>query len=818
MLKKTYWLSLLRTFQASWSRFLALLSLLTLSAFVLVGLQLAGPNLETWLSTFKKQQALPQVSILGKLGFSREQELLLRQEAKHQQAAVEFAFLQDVRLQDGRVLRLFSLPHQLAQVWDLQGQLPSLNSEILLGQLASGEFQQGQDLEFDYQGKSRRLVVTGLARSSQLIAAEDFGSSLLGQGKVDLYGFVPATFFQKQKENLAYFRWSNPEQKDLERLESVVAGQAEQSRKAAREDLKRQEAVLQQAREQLAYLSASERANLAAGERALKEYREGLARLESQELFAVMEEGEFPGSSSYTYLDTSIASLKKVAQWIPPIFYGVTLLVALTNLLAFVQDERQNLGLLSALGYGPLALVFRFLSYGLLLAFLGAGLGGLLGVGLLAPMIQGILLKRTVFGAIEQSLSWPPFLWSLGLGSLVVLFPLVGLLGSDLRQPTSQLLRPKPPAKGKRIFLEGLPSFWSRLRFNQKLLVRNLFRSKQRMVMTVFGVLGSVALLVAALGLQVSIGSVAEKQFHQVWNYDALLVHRKDQPFHYKQGHSVGLYYQEEELELAQTSGRLQIFTQLPGQKWSDLIRLADWQSGQLLDLDQVGVVLSQPLAEALQVSPGDQVRLVGQTWQVGGIAEQYVGYSVYLSAAQMPGAAANAQLWQMPVGQEVAFREAALKDSSTLRLEETALLESFFRDTAQSLNQTMYLVSFLSLGLVVTILVTLTLLNLHERMQELATMKVLGFYLGELQGLLYRELLYLTGLGACLGLGAGYFLHAFLLKQIAPPALVFNRDMGLTPYLLPLILLVLVLTGLYFFILKKLKNIPMLDALKSLE
>ena len=320
------------------------------------------------------------------------------------------------------------------------------------------------------------------------------------------------------------------------------------------------------------------------------------------------------------------------------------------------------------------------------------------------------------------------------------------------------------------------------------------------------------------MGLQVSIGSVAEKQFHQVWNYDALLVHRTGQPFHYKQGQSVGLYYQEEELDLDQTSGRLQIFTQLPGQKWSDLIRLADWQSGQLLDLNQVGVVFSQPLAEALQVVPGDQIQLAGKTWQVGGIAEQYVGYSLYLSAAQMPGVAANAQLWQMPVGQEAAFREAALKDSSTLRLEETALLESFFRDTAQSLNQTMYLVSFLSLGLVVTILVTLTLLNLHERMRELATMKVLGFYLGELQGLLYRELLYLTGLGACLGLGAGYFLHAFLLKQIAPPALVFDRDMGLTPYLLPLILLVLVLTGLYFFILKKLKNIPMLDALKSLE
>lgn len=817
-MKKTYWLSLLRTLQASWSRFLALLSLLTLSAFVLVGLQLAGPSLETWLATFKEQQGLPQVSILAKLGFNEEQEALLRQEAKGQQAAVEFAFLQDVRLQDGRVLRLFSLPQKQAQVWDLEGQLPSLNSEILLGQPASGAFKPGQDLEFDYQGQSRRLVVTGLARSSQLIAAVDLGSSPLGQGQVDLYGFVPLTFFQNQKENLAYFRWSNLEQKNLERLESVVASQDERSRKAAEEDLKRQEALLRQGREKRAYLSPAEQERLAVAERSLKDYREQIARLEGQELFAVMEEGEFPGSSSYTYLDTSIASLKKVAQWIPPIFYGVTLLVALTNMLAFVQDERQNLGLLSALGYGPLALVFRFLSYGLLLALLGAGLGGLLGLGLLAPMIQGILLKRTVFGAIEQSLSWAPFLWSLGLGSLVVLIPLLGLLGSDLRQPTSQLLRPKPPAKGKRILLEGLPGLWLRLRFNQKLLVRNLFRSKQRIAMTVLGVLGSVALLVAALGLQVSIGSVAEKQFHQVWNYDALLVHRKGQTFRYEQGQSVGLHYQEEELELDRASGRLQIFTQLPGQRWSDLIQLADWQTGQSLDLDQVGVVLSQPLAEALRVLPGDRVQLAGQVWQVGGIAEQYVGYSVYLSAAQMPGARANAQLWQVPAGQESAFKEVALKDSVTLRLEETALLESFFRDTAQSLNQTMYLVSFLSLGLVVTILVTLTLLNLHERMRELATMKVLGFYLGELQGLLYKELLYLTGLGACLGLGAGYFLHAFLLKQISPPALVFNRNMGLAPYLFPLLLLVLVLTGLYFFILKKIKNIPMLDALKSLE
>lgn len=827
MLKKTYWLSLLRTLQSSWSRFLALASLLTLSAFVLVGLQLAGPSLESWLSTFKEQQQVPQVSLLGKLGFSQEQQEFLRQEVQDQQGEVEFGFLQDVLLKDGRVLRLFSLPQQQAQLWDLEGQLPSLNSEILLGQVHQSDFKQGQDLELDWLGQTRRLTVTGFAQSSQLISQEDLGPSHLGQGKVDVYGFVPSTFFKNQKENLALFRWTNFDKKDLEVMESWVADQNEQTLEAAKQDLNRKEAEIKQAREEFAksgsYLSDLERqrheAKLKEGEQALTDYRAAVSRLDGQPLFEVLEEGEFPGSSSYTYLDTSIASLKKVANWIPPIFYGVTILVALTSMVRLVQDERQNMGLLSALGYGPMALVFKFFSYGLLLALLGAGLGGILGVSLLAPMIQAILLRGTVFTEIEQTLSWAPFLWSLGLGSLAILLPLSWLLWPDLCQSTSQLLRPKPPAKGKRIFLEGIPVLWSRLNFGQKLLVRNLFRYKQRMAMTVLGVLGSIALLVAALGLQVSIAGVADKQFHQVWDYDALLVHREGQPFHYDQGQSVSLQYQEEEIDLGEETGRLQIFGQVTGQEWTGLIELEDWQTGQVLALDKLGVILSQPLAKELGVAVGDQVQLAGKKWTVGGIAQQYVGYMLYVSQAQMPGeGSANAQLWKLPEGQEAAFKEAALKNASTLSLEETALLESFFRDTAQSLNQTMYLVSFLSLGLVVIILVTLTLLNLHERMREIATMKVLGFYPGELQRLLYKELLYLTSLGAFLGLGCGYFLHGFLLEQIAPPGVVFSREMGSTPYLLPLVLLMFVLVGLYFFILKKIKSIPMLDALKSLE
>ncbi len=727
MLKKTYWLSLLRTLQSSWSRFLALASLLTLSAFVLVGLQLAGPSLESWLSTFKEQQQVPQVSLLGKLGFSQEQQESLREEVQEQQGEVEFGFLQDVPLEDGRVLRLFSLPQQHAQLLELEGQLPSLNSEILLGQVHPYDFKQGQDLELDWLGQTKRLTVTGFAQSSQLISQEDLGPSHLGQGKVDVYGFVPSTFFKNQKENLALFKWTNFDKKDIEVMESWVADQNEQTLEAAKQELTRQEAEIKQAREEFAksgaYLSDLDQqrheAKLNEGEQALTDYRAAVSRLDGQALFEVLEEGEFPGSSSYTYLDTSIASLKKVANWIPPIFYGVTILVALTSMVRLVQDERQNMGLLSALGYGPLALVFKFFSYGLLLALLGAGLGGILGVSLLAPMIQAILLRGTVFTEIEQTLSWAPFLWSLGLGSLAILLPLFWLLWPDLRQSTSQLLRPKPPAKGKRILLEGIPVLWSRLSFDQKLLVRNLFRYKQRMAMTVLGVLGSIALLVAALGLQVSIAGVADQQFHQVWDYDALLVHREGKPFDYDQGQSVNLYYQEEEIDFGEETGRLQIFGQVSSQDWSGLIELEDWQTGQALDLERLGVILSQPLAKELGVAVGDQVQLAGNKWTVGGIARQYVGYTLYVSQAQMPGeASANAQLWKLPEGQEAAFKEAALKNASTLSLEETALLESFFRDTAQSLNQTMYLVSFLSLGLVVIILVTLTLLNLHDRMR----------------------------------------------------------------------------------------------------
>lgn len=827
MLKKTYWLSLLRTFQSSWSRFLALASLLTLSAFVLVGLQLAGPSLEQWLVNFKEQQQVPQATLIGKLGFSQEQQAFLRQEVQQQQGEVEFGFLQDVPLKDGRVLRLFSLPHQQAQLWNLEGQLPNLSSEVLLGQVNQSAFKQGQDLELEWLGQTRRLTVTGFAQSSQLISQEDLGPSTLGQGKVDVYGFVPSTFFKNQKENIALFNWRKTDKKDLEVMQNWIAAQEEKTWEAAKQDLSRQEAELKQAQKTLEqsqpYLSEREqqryRLELQDGEKALADYRAAVNRLDGQPLFEVLEEGEFPGSSSYTYLKTSINSLKKVANWIPPIFYGVTILVALTSMVRLVQDERQNMGLLSALGYGPLALVFKFFSYGILLALIGAGLGGILGLRLLAPMIQSILLRRTVFTEIEQTLSWDPFLWSFSLGSLAILFPLFGLLWSDLRQPTSQLLRPKPPAKGKRILIEGLPIFWSRLSFAQKLLIRNLLRYKQRMVMTVLGVLGSIALLVAALGLQVSIAGVADKQFHQVWNYDALLLHREGQPLQYKQGRSVSLYYQEEEIELAQVTGRLQIFGQFSDQGWSDLIELSDWETGQVLNLDQAGVVLSQPLAQELGVTVGEQVQLAGRSWTVGGIARQYVGYTLYLSQAQMSGdMSANAQLWKLPKGQEAAFKEAALQNTSTLRLEETALLESFFRDTAQSLNQTMYLVAFLSLGLVVIILVTLILLNLHERMREIATMKVLGFYPSELQGLLYKELLYLTLLGAFLGLGCGYVLHGFLLEQIAPSGIVFSRDMGIVPYLLPMLLLIVVFISLYFFILKKINSIPMLDALKSLE
>ena len=747
------------------------------------------------------------------------------------------------------------------------------------------------------QLKRDSYTITGFVHSPDIFSKSDMGSSASGNGNLAAYGVVTKDNFKSSVYTIARLRFAsltdvNPFSSDYEKkleeeeatLKELVAdnGQArlEKMKKDAQKSLdegKKQldkaetnlvagkkrlqeiETRLQAQENQVSQLPEPQKSQVSSqieeAKEQLKQEKEKLSHAESdfasekakwqtsqdevnaltEPTYHVYNRKSSPTGQGYLMYSNSAMSIRAVGNIFPVVLYAVAAMVTFTTMTRFVDEERTNAGIFKALGYHSKDIIAKFVIYGLFAGTFGTLLGILIGHYVLAPTISHIITERMIVGENQQYFYWTYSCLALGLSLVASVLPAYLVSRRDLHEEAAQLLLPKPPVKGSKILLERITFIWSRLSFTQKVTARNIFRYKQRMLMTIFGVAGSVALLLAGLGIQSSVVGVADRQFKDLQQYQMILSvntrasdsdkSKLEEKLKSNEIEDYRLIFSKQIEEKYAGKAGVQTVTIMVTDK-DDLEPFVHLEkNGEKLSLSG-GVILTDKLAQLAGVSVGDNFTIDGKTFKIGAITEHYVGHFVYMNQAtyeEIYGQAPkmNTYLVQLKDKSEGNTERVAgefMDQVAVSGLVQNASTIQLFESFANSLNHTMAILVLVSVLLAIVILYNLTNINVAERIRELSTIKVLGFHNKEVTLYIYRETIILSLIGMIVGLVSGFYLHQFLIQMIAPGTFRFQPKVGWEVYLIPVLAVSVILTILGVFVNHYLRKVDMLEALKSVE
>ena len=747
------------------------------------------------------------------------------------------------------------------------------------------------------QLKRESYTITGFIHSPDIFSKTDMGSSASGNGNLSAYGVVTKDNFKSSVYTIARLRFtsltdvnpfSSDYEKKLEEEEATLKEQladngqarlekmkkdaqksldegkkqldeAETNLVAGKKRLQETDTQLQGQEAQLSQFPEPQQSQISSqieqAKEQLKQEKEKLSLAETdfakekakwqtsqdevnalaEPTYHVYNRKSSPTGQGYLMYSNSAMSIRAVGNIFPVVLYAVAAMVTFTTMTRFVDEERTNAGIFKALGYHSKDIIAKFVIYGLVAGTLGTLLGILIGHYVLAPTISHIITERMIVGESQQYFYWTYSCLALGLSLVASVLPAYLVSRRELHEEAAQLLLPKPPVKGSKILLERITFIWSRLSFTQKVTARNIFRYKQRMLMTIFGVGGSVALLFAGLGIQSSVVGVADRQFKDLQQYQMILSvnsrasdsdkFKLEEKLKSDEVKDFRLISSKQIEEKYSGKAGIQTVTIMVTDKddLAPFVRLE--KNGEKLDLSN-GVVLTEKLAQMAGVSVGDIFTIDGKTFKVGGITEHYVGHFVYMNQAtyeEIYGQAPkmNTYLVQLKDKSEGNTERVAgefMEQAAVNGLVQNASTIQLFESFANSLNHTMAILVLVSVLLAIVILYNLTNINVAERIRELSTIKVLGFHNQEVTLYIYRETIILSLIGMILGLVTGYYLHQFLIQMIAPGTFRFQPKVGWEVYLIPVLAVGIILTILGVFVNHYLRKVDMLEALKSVE
>lgn len=582
-----------------------------------------------------------------------------------------------------------------------------------------------------------------------------------------------------------------------------------------------------------------EKQKLADGKAELAKEEKKLNEIKKPEYFYFSRKDN-PGFAEYRENAKRISSIATV---FPVFFLMIAALVSLTTMTRMVDEKRTELGTLKALGYKNWEIAQKYVIYAALASLIGSGLGIVIGYNVFPTVIYNAY--GSLYNLPEIILTYYPsyMIQSIIVALLCTVISALVVLRLDLISSPSVLMRPRAPKAGQRIFLERLTFIWKKMNFNQKVTARNLFRYKQRMLMTILGIAGCMAMIITGFGLKDSISDIVTIQFNKLWHYQAVVTYNEkattEETANYQkelakiEGFKMAMPVAQKSMSALKDGVTTQELTINVPEQPADISKFVlfhDRRTKEQFELSDNGAIINEKLANLYQVKAGDTLTIKdsnNQTYQVkiAHVVENYIMHFAYMTPAY----------YQKVFNEEPVFNSELLlfnpppkneaKVSEKLMATKKAVNVSFMTQTSSALDDTMG-----SLTIVVWVLITsaailafivlynLTNINISERIRELSTIKVLGFYDKEVTAYVYRENNILTVIGILVGCVGGKLLHGFVLQTAEVDMLMFSPTIHWQSYVYSAILTFffsMVVMGLMH---RKLRKVDMIEALKSTE
>lgn len=575
----------------------------------------------------------------------------------------------------------------------------------------------------------------------------------------------------------------------------------------------------------------------------LKDAQETLDSLEPP-VYAINSRRETPGSEGYKIYTSVSRIIDALAKVFPIFLYFVAALVTFTTMTRFVDEERINSGTLKALGYSNADVMKKFIFYGLISGTLGSIAGIILGHTLFPMIVNNAYNSGFTLPAIQLDFHPGITIVALFLALLSAVLPAWIVASRELQERPAQLLLPKPPTAGSKILVERISYVWDHLNFTHKVTARNLFRYKKRMFMTIFGVAGSVSLLFAGFSVQHSIAEINDRQFGEIIRYDIIVAEnphvtgsqQKEIDNLIKSDAvktSASVHYEELEKVAGKNQDTQEIKLIVPDttENFDDYIHLYNRKSGKQLSLPDDGVIISERLARLLDAAEGDTITMQDQNntniqMKVEGITEMYMGHFIFTSRqgyekifdGDFTNNAYLVNLKDSSIENTEKQSAAFIKADGVKGVVQNTTLMNQIDAIVHALDKIMKVLIVVAALLGIVILYNLTNINVSERIRELSTIKVLGFFDKEVTLYIYRETILLTLLGILAGFAIGEALHQYIIKVVPPDDVMFNPALWGSSFLIPTIIISLVTLILGFEVNRRLKRVNMLEALKSVD
>ena len=588
---------------------------------------------------------------------------------------------------------------------------------------------------------------------------------------------------------------------------------------------------------------------LADGQKELDEAQKKIDELKEPDVY-VLDRTKEIGVAAY---QADSERINDIANVFPLMFFLVAALVSLTSMTRMVSEERTLIGVHKALGYSTAQIAAKYLLYALLASLLGA----VIGIACLSQVLPGVIISAygSIYTIPNGGAPYPIQLDSALLSGLsgigITLLSTMAAVLSSLKEEPSSLMLPKAPKAGSKILLERVEPLWSRLSFSWKVTIRNLVRYKRRLIMTLVGIAGCTALLLVAFGLRDSISDIIDNQWPAISHYDYIVGMTSDVSeeevdqinAELNQVGATNIHRITRENVLLESStqkaGSLTRTTIMTSNSLQDLTGLATLRnrlSGQTIELGEDSVVITEKLAKRLGVGVGDTIQVYAQdrignasgepsTLTVTGVAENYVGSYLYLGSSSwhslgIQDQAADGWYATLPEDQVTreAFGEKLINQAGVATVDDVNEAIHTYKESLAVVNRVVAILIVAAALLAFIVLYNLTNINIEERIREIASLKVLGFTRHEVDAYVFREIALLAIFGALFGLVLGTYLEGFVVQTAEIDLVMFGRAIHAPSYWFAFGLTLVFSLLVYVAMRPKLKNIDMVESLKSVE
>lgn len=809
-MKKLTAKNLFRTIRLTIGRYIAVLSIISLGVGFFTGLKSAQPSMQAIADTYFDTQNMYDFQLLSTFGFTQEDiHAFTKIDGIHgSEGSHQLNVLANTESGDTLTLQILSLPEQIALPKLTEGRMPQADNECVADSATFSSESIGtkinasdnNDLTILKQLAEKEYTIVGLVQSPRFIS-KSRNTTTIGSGANTGYIYIPESNFLSENYAEVLLTAETNTSVFSSTYDSLISEISPEVEKVLQERVSIHQNEWKDAMPTVSDESGNPSAYL-------------------------LDLHSNIGIASFQN-DATIVS--GIANAFPVFFALVAALVCITTMTRMVNDERVQIGTLKALGYSNCEIFQKYIFYVGSAALIGCTGGFFLGTGLIPQIIWDVYSASYNISNLAYNFNPVMYICCLAVSILGSISVTILSCCNELKEKPANLIRPKIPQKGKRIFLERFTKAWMRLSFINKATVRNAFRYKKRLAMMLLGIGGCTALIVTGFGIRDSTTNIINNQYNEIQYYDAAVLYspekKPEQKIENCLSHKATQFvfaYQNNLSVVSQNNEKEATVIALPADESKIYFNLHS-ENTQIPYPKDNEAIISSKLADQLELNVGTTVTIlfdeIDKQYTITGICDNYLNHYIYIALDSVPDHAQNTVYIRANNDEKMyeiisEIRSVDGVDNVSLKADERETMEN----SMSAMNYIVILMLFSAGTLAFLVLYNLSNINIIERTREVATVKVLGFSSKETASYILRENIILSVLGSLIGLLLGKLLHLYVISQIQVDAISFDTHISVWSYLISFTCTIIFTLTTNFIMRIKLEKINMTESLKSVE